>query len=589
MRCSAVVLVLSLSAVVLTLGGEPPEAKDASAEQPASSFHVAPTNLDATLPTLRAAVERYRADEGSLSRSDSTPMSDQRSKRRDQFYDTWLKTLNEIDFDALAHSGQVDYVLLRNNLERERTRLAHEDDRDEEIQSLAPFAQTITELDIARRRMTPIDSAKTAEQLTQLARQVDEARKAVDDKKTTASRQVANRALRRLEQLRRTLRSWQGFYDSYDPVFTWWTAEPYKAADQALEKYAGIVREKLIGSEKGNDDIIGDPIGREALLAELAHEFVVYTPEELIEIANKEFAWCEAEYKKAAADLGYKDDWRAALEHVKKLHVGPGEQPELIRKLAVEAIEFLDERDLVTIPPLCRETWRMEMMSPERQRVSPFFTGGEVITVSFPTAGMSHEDKLMSMRGNNIHFSRATVQHELIPGHHLQGFMANRYHAHRREFNTAFLVEGWALYWEMLLWDLGFPKSAEDRIGMLFWRSHRCARIIFSLRFHLGEMTAAEAINFLIDRVGHEPANAAAEVRRSVAGNYGPLYQAAYMLGGLQIRALRRELVEAQKMTDREFHDAILKENSIPIDLIRASLKQQPLSRDYKSTWRFYD
>ena len=54
---------------------------------------------------------------------------------------------------------------------------------------------------------------------------------------------------------------------------------------------------------------------------------IVHSPEELIEIANKEFAWCEAEYQKAAADLGYGDDWRRALEHVKKLHVGPGEQP----------------------------------------------------------------------------------------------------------------------------------------------------------------------------------------------------------------------------------------------------------------------
>jgi uncharacterized protein (DUF885 family) len=558
-------------------------------ESRTNTFKIAPSALDDTLPVLRGAIERYRADDRSLSRSDSTPMSPLRSKRRDEFYEAWLKSLEHVDFGALPHSGQVDYVLLRNHLERERARLAHADMRDEEMRPLLPFAAIISELDTARRQMKPIDSPRTAERLTELAKQVDEARKAVDDKKTTASRQVANRAIRRLDQLRRALRSWHGFYDSYDPVYSWWNAEPYKAADQALEKYAGVVRAKLIGSERGNDDIIGDPIGRDALLAELAHEFIVYTPEELVELANKEFAWCEAEYKKATAELGYGDDWRAALEHVKKLHVGPGQQPELIRKLAVEAIDFLDQRDLVTIPPLCRETWRMEMMTPERQRVNPFFTGGEVISVSFPTAGMSHEDKLMSMRGNNIHFSRATVQHELIPGHHLQIFMADRYNAHREGFNTPFLVEGWALYWEMLLWDLGFPKTPEDRIGMLFWRSHRCARIIFSLRFHLGEMTAAEAIKFLIDRVGHEPANAAAEVRRSVAGNYGPLYQAAYMLGGLQIRAMHRELVESGKMTNRQFHDAILKENSIPVDLIRASLKEQPLSRDYKSTWRFYD
>ena len=194
----------------------------------------------------------------------------------------------------------------------------------------------------------------------------------------------------------------------------------------------------------------------------------------------------------------------------------------------------------------------------------------------------------MSMRGNNRHFSRATVHHELIPGHHLQGFMAQRYNTHRALFRTPFLVEGWALYWEMLLWDLKFPQSAEDRVGMLFWRSHRCARIIFSLKYHLGQMTAQECIDYLIQRVGHEPRNATAEVRRSVAGDYSPTYQAAYMLGGLQIRALHKELVESGKMTSRDFHDAILRENSIPIEMIRASLTGQTLTPEFKTSWRFY-
>ena len=181
------------------------------------------------------------------------------------------------------------------------------------------------------------------------------------------------------------------------------------------------------------------------------------------------------------------------------------------------------------------------------------------------------------------------MQHELIPGHHLLGYIAARHRTHRRVFRTPFVIEGWALYWEMLLWDLGFPKTAEDRGGMLFWRSHRCARIIFSLKFHLGQMTAPEAIDFLVERVGHERRNATAEVRRSVAGDYSPLYQAAYMLGGLQVRALRRELVDTGRMSDRAFHDAILRENSIPIELIRASLTKQPLQREFKSQWRFYD
>jgi uncharacterized protein (DUF885 family) len=315
---------------------------------------------------------------------------------------------------------------------------------------------------------------------------------------------------------------------------------------------------------------------------------IPYTPEELITIAEKEMAWCENEMRRASRDLGYGDDWKKALEYVKTLYVEPGKQPELIRDLALEAIKFVEDNDLVTVPELAKSTWRMEMMTPERQLVSPFFLGGEVIQVSFPTNTMAHEQKMMSMRGNNIHFSRATVFHELIPGHHLQGFMSARYKPYRSVFSTPFWSEGGALYWEMLFWDLKFPKSPENRIGMLFWRMHRCARIIFSLSFHLEKMTPQQCIEFLVNRVGHERDNATAEVRRSFDGSYGPLYQIAYLIGGLQIYALHRELVPA-KLTNRAFHDWILRENRIPIEMLRATMTKQKLTRDFTSSWRFYN
>ena len=193
----------------------------------------------------------------------------------------------------------------------------------------------------------------------------------------------------------------------------------------------------------------------------------------------------------------------------------------------------------------------------------------------------------MSLRGNNVHFSRATVQHELIPGHHLQGFMTARYSSHRRAFQTPFWSEGWALYWEMLLWDLGFPKTPENRIGMLFWRMHRAARIVFSLRFHLGTMTPAECVDFLVERVGHERANAAAEVRRSFNGSYPPLYQLAYMMGGLQFKALHHELVDGGRMSNREFHDAVLTGGPMPVELVRARLLKQALPADYRASWKY--
>jgi uncharacterized protein (DUF885 family) len=231
------------------------------------------------------------------------------------------------------------------------------------------------------------------------------------------------------------------------------------------------------------------------------------------------------------------------------------------------------------------------MMAAERQRVSPFFLGGSSIIVSYPTAEMTDEEKLMSMRGNNPHFSHATVFHELNPGHHLQGFMTDRYNSHRQLFRTPFWSEGNALYWEMVLWDTGkFHVTPEDRIGALFWRMHRSARIIFSLNFHLGKMTPDQAVQFLVDTVNFERANAEGEVRRSFGGQYSPLYQAAYMLGGLQQRALYRELVDEQKkMTPKQFHDAILQGGPMPITMVRARLGNTPLTRAGSPAWMWSD
>ena len=64
---------------------------------------------------------------------------------------------------------------------------------------------------------------------------------------------------------------------------------------------------------------------------------IAYTPEELIEIGEREYAWCEAEMKKASRELGFGDDWKKALEEVKNIYVPPGDQPRLIRDLALEA------------------------------------------------------------------------------------------------------------------------------------------------------------------------------------------------------------------------------------------------------------
>jgi hypothetical protein len=273
--------------------------------------------------------------------------------------------------------------------------------------------------------------------------------------------------------------------------------------------------------------------------------------------------------------------------------VPPGGQPAMIRDLLYEAVDYLRANDLITVPQVAAESLHMIMMTPERQLVNPFFTGGGQISVSYPTNTMDYDARIQSMRGNNPGFSHATAHHEMIPGHNLVGFLGTRFGDYRANLSGGgpFFGEGWPLYWELTLYDLGFNKTPEQRVGALFWRMHRCARIIFSLKFHMGQWSPQEAIDFLVDRVGHERENATAEVRRSFdpAAGYGPLYQAAYLLGGLQLRGLRKELVDSKLMTNAQFHDEIMRQGGMPISLLRLAVNNRlKLTRDMNVDWKFY-
>jgi hypothetical protein len=572
------------------------------AEPPSSGIEYDNTNrpdLAAIVASPRSemigVIDRFEADEGAIERKYPLSFSPVRIERLRTFRTGWLDSLAALDFERLSRPGQVDWLLLRNRIRRDLRRAELEAIAIDEAASLLPNVQGFIDLVGSRERIPALGAGDVAERLHALRTATAAAESSLAQRlrgpsgeppKPAAS--TCRKALLLLRELRGELHRWRAFRAGYDPSFSWWTESPWEALSAALDGFERVLREEGVGQTPANPNVIvGTPVGRDALVADLAFEWIAYSPEELLQIADREFAWCETELRKAAAELGCGDDWKDALEAVKSKHVDPGEQPALIRRLADEAVSFLRDRDLVTVPTLAEETWRMEMMSPERQLMTPFFTGGEVISIAFPTDGMSHEQKVMSLRGNNVHFAHATVFHELIPGHHLQQFAQARFQSQRRPFATPFWTEGWALHWEMLLWDLGFDESPEDRIGALFWRAHRAARIIFSLRFHLGEMSAQECVDFLVDRVGHERANAEGEVRRAVSGDYPPLYQIAYMIGGLQFRALHRDLVYGGRMTQRDFHDAVLAESNIPVEFVRMLLTNEIPSRDRGPSWRF--
>ncbi|KAI1170101.1 hypothetical protein F4777DRAFT_570520 [Nemania sp. FL0916] len=563
-------------------------------------------SVSAETESIQDRIVRVAEDLSEIKRFYNIEGSPTRYARLSEFFDAELSALAAAPFTSGSQDDKADYLLLKNYLSRAQHRLELDRVREAEFAAFVePFAEPIRkwcELRQRQRADEVFHPQTLAESIKAMTHAVRQCRAHVAAHGDEYSQATGSRAARRIGELHAHLKEFDSFYAGYHPEYEWWVGLTLIKLGFALDDLEEDVREKIVGDNDGDDGdensdddngkpIFGEPIGRDGLLVELEAEMIPYTPEELLEIAEREYAWCEAEMQKASTELGFAN-WRDGLEHVKNLYEPPETHTTFVRGLVTEGAAYVRDNALVTVPRLSEEAIRVTRIPPEQQRVSPFFLGGPYLQIAYPRNDMLHGAKEMTLRGNNRHFSRATAFHEMVPGHRLQQFVGKRSRPYRgRLFTTPFYAEGWALYWEMLLWNRGdFFVSPEDRIGSMFWRMHRCVRITFSLGFHLGKLTAAECVELLVKRGGHERSTAEGEVRRSLNGSYPPLYQAGYMLGALQLMQLRREALQARgkKLIETEFHDSILKANVMPIEMLRALLLGKDLKEDFKPTWRFY-
>src|ERR1035437_9411823 len=322
-RCLPALFALSAA---VALAAEPaPVATRATAD------YVPPELAQLTKPAsseLRELVERFTTDRDELERFYSVRGSALYWRRMHEFYQAWQQRLVEVAFDRLGVEGRIDWTLLRSHLTHALRLLDRDEARAREIGPILPFAEEIAQLQESRRLMQPVDPKAAAATLDQMRKELEKARAGLEAglkaekagpakpeaaKETTelkvapitTTRIVAYRAANRLAELRKSLDDWFNHFDGYDPLFSWWNRAPYKALNEGLDSYAKFLREKVVGVEPGKDEpIIGDPIGRDGLMAALEHEMIAYTPEQLIDIANRQLAWCAAEWKRAARAMG---------------------------------------------------------------------------------------------------------------------------------------------------------------------------------------------------------------------------------------------------------------------------------------------
>ena len=170
----------------------------------------------------------------------------------------------------------------------------------------------------------------------------------------------------------------------------------------------------------------------------------------------------------------------------------------------------------------------------------------------------------------------ALTLHEAVPGHHLQLALQQEL-THVPEFRryssfTAF-VEGWALYAERLGLEAGFYQDPYSNFGRLTMEMWRACRLVVDSGIHHFGWTREQAIRFLAENTALSQHDIASEVDRYIAW---PGQALAYKVGELKIRELR-QLAEQQLGSEfdiREFHDVLLAEGAVPLDILEANIRQ---------------
>lgn len=347
------------------------------------------------------------------------------------------------------------------------------------------------------------------------------------------------------------------------------------ACRQALDDFDAHIRDVWLPA--GDESFA---IGEAAFALKLKHEHGLnYTPVQLLEIGENARREAVAELERTAERIAPGTPWPELVARLKRNHPAADGLLEAYRGEMERAKRFVHDRELVTMP---RDEALDVVPTPEFDRPTtpyaalmppaPFEQDQRSLFYVTPVAA-GDEERLAEHAAASI---PVTALHEAYPGHHLQLVMANRGRSLvRKIYGTPVLVEGWALYCEEMMYDMGFYPNLETRLFQLKDMLWRACRVILDVRLHTGVMSPEAAVNYLVAETHMERSHAQAEVNRYCASPTQPM---SYLIGKLEIQRLRGEVETRIKgrFALRAFHDELLAWGSIPPSLAREGILSNP-------------
>ena len=165
--------------------------------------------------------------------------------------------------------------------------------------------------------------------------------------------------------------------------------------------------------------------------------------------------------------------------------------------------------------------------------------------------------------------------HESVPGHHLQIAMSQEMEGapefRKHGMYTAF-VEGWGLYAESLGTEMGFYKDPYMKFGQLTYEMWRAIRLVVDTGIHSMGWTRQQAIDYFLANSSKTEHDVTVEVDRYIVW---PGQALAYKIGELKIKELRAysEKELGDKFDIRQFHDQVLDNGAVPLDVLEKRIK----------------